>query len=935
MAVSFQIDTNRHANGFILEPARNPGLPTPIITAVTNPIVNPGPLVLSGSQFNATQGSGSVSIQATGAAFVPAIAAWSDITITTTSIDVETLQIKYNETVTVTVTADNGQSSNIPTTFNTATGRTTVDVASYNPAGEGVIQFTGTAPTAGDQVAYATDLYDATGTSVVAGWTVSLTDALVYVLTGAGTLPEADYTIKDVRGFDTSDPSWGAQEDITITIAAATAPTLTGVLIADQSWTQNVAIPNVDITTHFSDDIVSYTITPGLPTDVSLNTTTGIISGTPTVILAQTAYTVTATNTAGFINGTPFDIAVAASTDVTPPILSLPTGAATGDTTASGTVTTDEANGTLFYLIDSSITASLAAIKAGASQVVTTTGVQNVSSTGLTPSTGYYLHYVHTDAASNDSNVVHSTLFTTAATPDITAPVLSSPTGVTTGPNTASGSVVTDEGNGTLYFLADTSVTATVEAVKLSNSQGVTTTGIQNVSVLGLIPETTYYLHYVHTDASLNDSTVVNSLAFTTDPAVDVIPPVLSSPTGAATGANTATGTVTTDEGNGILYFLTSLDPTATQGEVKSLGLSQAVTTTGVQNVVSSGLNANTRYFIHYCHRDAAANDSGVVSSAEFTTTAGIQAPVFTGTIANQNSVVGDSVNIDLSTMFTNNPDTYATVVQSLPTGLTLNTTTGLISGSVTTEQTINGILLSATNVAGTAQTNSFNWIVSEPAVDPVFDTVPPVTGIVGIQYLYIPAASDPQNDIVTISAVTLPNWLSFTSGQVIGTPTENDVGQHNVSLQASDGVNVTVQNYLITVTVADRLVVDAPDFYVGEVRNPNDNEEEVFLGFDNESELMFLESNKPFDITTLTRFEIVVNNVVVLDSDIHTTAFSWGATLPTSLSTKTNLLLIKFGAALLSSGVHYAHIVAWRGTDKYLITKERWLVLEVSQVAT
>jgi len=105
----------------------------------------------------------------------------------------------------------------------------------------------------------------------------------------------------------------------------------------------------------------------------------------------------------------------ALAVDTTPPVLTLPTGTQTGSTTASGTVTTDEGNGTLFYLATVNATETAATIKAGSSQAVSAIGVQNVTVTGLTPATTYFLHYVHDDAATNESNVVTSASFTTDA----------------------------------------------------------------------------------------------------------------------------------------------------------------------------------------------------------------------------------------------------------------------------------------------------------------------------------------------------------------------------------------------------------------------------------------------------------------------------------------------------------------------------------------
>ena len=45
--------------------------------------------------------------------------------------------------------------------------------------------------------------------------------------------------------------------------------------------------------------IISYSVSPALPAGLSLNTTTGVISGTPTAVTAQATYTITATNTGG------------------------------------------------------------------------------------------------------------------------------------------------------------------------------------------------------------------------------------------------------------------------------------------------------------------------------------------------------------------------------------------------------------------------------------------------------------------------------------------------------------------------------------------------------------------------------------------------------------------------------------------------------------
>ncbi len=107
--------------------------------------------------------------------------------------------------------------------------------------------------------------------------------------------------------------------------------------------------------------------------------------------------------------------------DTTAPILSSPTGTATGTTTATIGATTDEGNGTLYGFVSTSATPpSDADLKAGTGAVwagsvaVSSTGAKTLNATGLTASTGYYGHLLHSDAAANDSNTVTSAQFTTA-----------------------------------------------------------------------------------------------------------------------------------------------------------------------------------------------------------------------------------------------------------------------------------------------------------------------------------------------------------------------------------------------------------------------------------------------------------------------------------------------------------------------------------------
>ncbi|TVR18192.1 MAG: hypothetical protein EA391_02905, partial [Balneolaceae bacterium] len=102
------------------------------------------------------------------------------------------------------------------------------------------------------------------------------------------------------------------------------------------------------------------------------------------------------------------------------------------------------------------------------------------------------------------------------------------------------------------------------------------------------------------------------------------------------------------------------------------------------------------------------------------------------------------------------------------------------------------------------------DFIVNVEATNqpPVFESDPVTIAQVGEQYTYNVETSDPDGDPVTVSAITLPDWLSFMAddggtGTLEGTPSESDIGDHDVVLQASDGEDTTTQEFTIEVREA------------------------------------------------------------------------------------------------------------------------------------
>ena len=92
----------------------------------------------------------------------------------------------------------------------------------------------------------------------------------------------------------------------------------------------------------------------------------------------------------------------------------------------------------------------------------------------------------------------------------------------------------------------------------------------------------------------------------------------------------------------------------------------------------------------------------------------------------------------------------------------------------------------------------------------PQFTSTPVTIGEEGQVYTYNITASDPNtSDVLTITAPTLPSWLSFTdngggSATLTGTPSAANLGANIVELLVSDGNGGSdIQNFTITVTTS------------------------------------------------------------------------------------------------------------------------------------
>jgi hypothetical protein len=110
------------------------------------------------------------------------------------------------------------------------------------------------------------------------------------------------------------------------------------------------------------------------------------------------------------------------------PVLTTPTGTATGSTTANLSVSAPYVSGTVYRVVTTSATAPTkdqvqdgedhtgAAAVVAASTAIATAGTQNYSASGLTEETTYYAHYMWINAIGGRSAVVSSASFETEST---------------------------------------------------------------------------------------------------------------------------------------------------------------------------------------------------------------------------------------------------------------------------------------------------------------------------------------------------------------------------------------------------------------------------------------------------------------------------------------------------------------------------------------
>src|SRR4029077_5721711 len=269
--------------------------------------------------------------------------------------------------------------------------------------------------------------------------------------------------------------------------------------------------------------------------------------------------------------------------------------------------------------------------------------------------------------------------------------------------------------------------------------------------------------------------------------------PVLTAP---ANQTSTANSTVSLQ--------LSASDPDGDALTYSATGLPPALTVNPSTGLISGTLSSTSAGTYNVT---ATAADASLASSKTFTwtVTTANRAPVLTAP-TNQTSTANSAVSLQLSA---SDPDGDALTYSAtgLPPGLTVNTATGLISGTLSSTSAGTYNVTATAADASLASSKTFTWTVTSANRAPVLTAPANQTSTANSAVSLQLNASDPDGDTLTYSATGLPPALTVntTTGLISGTLQSTSAGTYSVTATASDGSLTSSQTFTWTVTNVNR----------------------------------------------------------------------------------------------------------------------------------
>ena len=271
--------------------------------------------------------------------------------------------------------------------------------------------------------------------------------------------------------------------------------------------------------------------------------------------------------------------------------------------------------------------------------------------------------------------------------------------------------------------------------------------------------------------------------------------------------APTINGTPATEVNDNVAYLFT---PTANDADNDTL-------TFTIMNAPSwSSFNTTTGALSGTPATSDVGTTSGIVISvSDGTTTVSLAAfaitvnksntaPTISGTPATE--VFENAAYLFSPTASDVDNDSLTFTITNAPSWSTFNTTTGLLYGTPATSDvgTTTAIVISVSDGKATVSLPAFDLTVKSSNTAPIISGTPATSVIESAAYLFIPTASDVDNDSLTFTITNAPSWSTFdsTTGTLSGTPASTDIGiTSGIVISVSDGkAIVSLPAFSITV---------------------------------------------------------------------------------------------------------------------------------------
>ncbi len=602
----------------------------------------------------------------------------ADITITSSGGAVTSYGIAPTLPEGLTLDPSNGTISGTPTAVSASTNYT---ITATNSSGLDTVTLTivvNAAPVAVPSISISTNAVTATVGTAIADITIissggavasygidpNLPAGLLFD-TSTGTISGTPTAVSASTNYTITATNSSGLDTVTLTIVVnAAAVAVPSISISTNAVTATVGNAIADITiTSSGGAVASYGIAPTLPEGLTLDTSTGTISGTPTAVSASTNYTITATNSSG-LDTVALTIVVNAA-PVAVPSISI----------SSATITATVGNA----IADITITSSGGAVTSyGIAPTLpdgltldTSNGTISGTPTAVSASTNYTI----TATNSGGADTVTLTIVVNAAAVAVPIISISATTVTATVGNAIADITITSSGGAvTSYGIAPT----LPDGLTLDTSNG-TISGTPTA-----VSDSTNYTITATNSSGLDTVT----LTIVVNAAAVAVPSIsISTATVTATVGNAIADITITSSGGAVASY--GIAPTLPEG--LTLDTSNG-TISGTPTVVSD----STNYTI------TATNSSGLdtVTLTIVVNAAPVAVPSISISTNAVTATVGTAI-ADITITSSGGAVASYGIAPTLPEGLTLDTSNGTISGTPTAVSASTNYTITATNSSG------------------------------------------------------------------------------------------------------------------------------------------------------------------------------------------------------------------------------------------